>query len=116
VIERLRSFISPLAIDSAEERQGDLLGPHWEGWPFGQALYISELYTLIQNVPGVKHVRDVQLSQRPITPAKEAPRQEGGAEPSVPPPPLTPVNGRLVEIPADTLFCSLDHEIKLTEL
>lgn len=112
VLERLKSFLSPLALDAPEERPDELFGPEWEGWPFGKALYISEVYTLIQSVPGVKHVLDVQLSQRPIALVPETP-QTSGAEPSTPP--LTPVHGRVLEIPEDTLLCSLDHEIKLIE-
>ncbi len=49
----------------------DTLGPDWEGWPFGRDLYVSEIYSLIQKVPGVKHVLDVRLSYRQVVPGKE---------------------------------------------
>ena len=66
--------------------------------------------SLIQGVPGVKHVLDVQLSTRPVVPAKETlpegeEGQEGDAEP------LTILDQKVVRVPADTLLCSLDHEI-----
>ena len=36
---------------------------HWDGkgWPFGRNLYVSELYELLDNVPGVDYVRGVNL-------------------------------------------------------
>jgi predicted phage baseplate assembly protein len=99
--------------------QGEILGPDWEGWPFGRDLYVSELYSLIQQVPGVKHVLDVRLSYRPLIPGREKPvqpageegQEEGAAEVT-----LTPVRQRMLQVPADTLLCSLDHEIQVVEL
>ena len=60
VAEALKAFLSPLAIARPGQASGDAMGPDWEGWPFGRDLFISEVYTLIQKVPGVKHVLDVR--------------------------------------------------------
>jgi hypothetical protein len=37
-------------------------GPDGEGWPFGRDVYVSELYQLLEAVPGVDHVPDVALA------------------------------------------------------
>lgn len=36
-------------------------GGDGSGWPFGRALYVAELYGLLQAIPGVKYVEDVVL-------------------------------------------------------
>ena len=117
VAESLRDFVSPLAIaeDGVGNGQQDgsmanLTDDDWEGWPFGRNLYVAEIFSLIQRVPGVKHVLDVQLSTRPVVPSKESSPegeedQEGVAEP------LTVLDQRVIRISADTLLCSLNHEI-----
>ena len=104
VLEQLRNFISPLNLGGA----GDLTADDWDGWPFGRDLFVSEIYALIQKVPGVKHVLDVRLAQRPVIPAKEI-AGDGGEGPA-------PIEQRRFEVAKDTLVCSLEHEIKLTEL
>ncbi len=121
VQESLRVFIAPLAIGKESEPQDELLGPNWQGWPFGRPLFVSELYTLIQRVSGVKHVLEVKISQRPVTPAKEMrlrDEEEAAVAPTEaePLPPLTPVAERKLDVPLDTLLCSLEHEITLVEL
>jgi hypothetical protein len=68
----LREYISPLDLSAPDETRDELLGPRWEGWPFGRALFVSELYALIQRVPGVKHVLEVRLGTRPVAPKEEA--------------------------------------------
>ncbi|GIK37856.1 MAG: putative baseplate assembly protein [Chloroflexota bacterium] len=116
VAESLRHFISPLALEGEGYSQNGLLGPDWEGWPFGRDLYVAEIFSLIQQIPGVKHVIDVQLHQRPVTPSAETSLQaeDDGAEAKTKP--LTQVSQRMVRVPADTLLCSLEHEIQLVEL
>lgn len=115
VVEALSAFLSPLAIASPGQTSGDAMGPDWEGWPFGRDLFISEVYTLIQKVPGVKHVLDVRLSQRPVTPAHEGARtvDASAEEPAATVPQLIPVEQRRVQVPDDTLLCSLEHEIRI---
>jgi predicted phage baseplate assembly protein len=132
VEDALEGFVTPLPLKRPEEKEkqaesghdaaDDLMGPDWDGWPFGRSLFISELFSLIQRVPGVKHVLDVQLAQRKVVPRQER-RQavEVAAEaaaPDVPAviPALKPIDGRRLDIPADTLLVSLAHVIKLVEL
>lgn len=121
VIESLKDFISPLAAEGIYSVASDIMGPDWEGWPFGRALFVSEVYSLIQKISGVKHVLDVQLSWRSVVPAKEkvpSAAQEGEenqpAGPSAAP--LRVVDQKKLDIPADALLCSLEHEVKITEL
>ena len=77
----LRNYLAPLDLTEPGEDKDELMGERWEGWPFGRSLFVSELYTLIQRVPGVKHVLDVRLSVRPVLPKHEAqqPRRAIGA-------------------------------------
>ena len=132
VVEALRRFISPLPLEVSAEPPVDasgqastlpgVLGEDWQGWPFGRSLFTAELFSLIQQVPGVKHVLDVQLFQRPLLPSKEsaplgqleeyAERVASGAERAE----LAPVKGRSLAVPADGLLCSLDHEVVVVEL
>ena len=115
VVESLRKFLTPLAIGGEQEGLDELMGAEWAGWPFGRDLYLAEIYSLIQRVPGVKHVLDVQLSSRPVLPAKERPLEndepagEAGEE-------LKPIKQKVVRVRADTLLCSLQHDIVLAEL
>jgi predicted phage baseplate assembly protein len=111
VNERLQKHLSPLDI-----RQGDApddwMGLDWEGWTFGRSLVVSELYSLIQQVPGVKHVLDVQLATRTVIPSRIFPLTEAENAGEG----LTPLTQRLLAVPPDTLLCSLDHEIVVVEL
>ncbi len=115
VAESLHNFLSPLALTNGPEGQDELMGTHWEGWPFGRSLYVAEIFSLIQRVPGVKHVLDVQLSQRPVVPIEEIPpeAEEEGQQAKAE---VSPVQQKVVRIPGDALVCSLEHEITLTGL
>ncbi len=120
VNDSLKNFLSPLVI-STEATLSDAMGPEWDGWPFGRPLFISEIYSLVQKIPGVKHVLDVQLAWRPVIPAKEnqlPPPPEGTTTPEYVPPEkqLKTVEQKKIDIPADALICSLKHDIKITEL
>ncbi len=61
VLERLRVFLHPL--------RG---GPDGEGWDFGRKPHRSDLYALIEETPGVDHVRRLDVIETP---------REGGARP-----------------------------------
>jgi predicted phage baseplate assembly protein len=121
VVGALHRLLSPLALGDDSENEDGLLGPGWEGWPFGQDLYVSQLYSLIQQVPGVKHVLDVRVSHRLVVPSRElllldeeeaeAGEPEGSSEEE-----LIPVEERALPVAADTLLCSLDHEVRVVEL
>ncbi|MEJ2209156.1 MAG: putative baseplate assembly protein [Anaerolineae bacterium] len=127
VEESLNELISPLAIGRNREEppgtEGEVpaLGAGWEGWPFGRDLYASEIFSLIQQVPGVKHVLDVRLSCRPVLPSREravlaAAGSDEGEVAEASGPMLSPVAGRMLAVPPDTLLCSLDHEVEVVEL
>lgn len=45
-IDRIETFFDPL--------EG---GPDRKGWPFGRSVYVSEIYQLLQEIPGVAYVR-----------------------------------------------------------
>jgi hypothetical protein len=49
--EKLRRYFSPLPGG----------GPAGEGWPFGRAIYLSEVYELLEKVEGVDYVQDVRV-------------------------------------------------------
>lgn len=122
VEEALRAFLSPLLLPGNAIPAG-FVEEDWAGWPFGRDLYVAEVFSLVQQVPGVKHVLDVQMSQRTVVPNAEAPPlgqveeyptpvmrngQDGNA--------LTPVTGRVLLVPADGVLCSLPHQIEIVEL
>ncbi len=121
VNDALRNFITPLAltdptrginVDDPAASNGKQ-SAEWQGWPFGRSLYVSELYTLIAQVPGVKHVREVKLGQRPVLPSKEGPGPDGK-----PPehPDLIMSDTRVIEVPPDGILCSLEHEVNIVTL
>lgn len=120
VAQSLNELICPLAIGQDGERQETLLGADWEGWPFGRDLYLSEIFSLIQQVPGVKHVLDVRLSYRQVLPSRErAALAEAGleeGEEAESEASLTPVRDRMLQVPPDTLLCSLEHQVQVVEL
>ena len=108
----LRSFICPLSL-AGDQEQSEPMGDGWEGWPFGRNLYVAEIASMIQRVPGVKHVLDVELSTRLVAPGDELPPTEGNGLPAEV---LQPVEQKVVKIAPDTLLCSLDHEVELVVL
>ncbi len=121
VIDSLKDFISPLAAEATNSVASDIMDSDWEGWPFGRALFVSEVYSLVQKIAGVKHVLDVQISWRSVVPAKEkvpgAAQDEEDSQPTRPSAaPLRMVDQKKLDIPADALLCSLEHEVKITEL
>jgi predicted phage baseplate assembly protein len=116
VDRQLRRFLSPLHLFE-EEKSLDFFGARWDGWPFGRDLFISELYSLVQQVPGVKHVLNVDLSWRVVQPAKESLFQELESRGElVQDLRMTPVDDRILRVPANSLVCSLSHEIEVVEL
>jgi hypothetical protein len=114
ILERLRSFISPLSVGGEPDEYDGLMDRGWEGWPFGRSLYVAEIFTLIQRVPGVKHVLDVQLATRPVDPGTEVP--DGTEEKSTPQETLSLKEKTVIQVPPDGLLCSLEHEVAIVEL
>ena len=130
VDESLRMLLSPLdlrptssggpgrapAADgdrSSRPGSGGVVGPDWQGWPFGRDLYVSEIYAQVQQVPGVEHVMDVELGHRTVIPYKES---RAGSEDEKERQSLTPITERRFSVPDDTLICSLNHRIRVVEL
>ncbi|MBI5879541.1 MAG: putative baseplate assembly protein [Chloroflexi bacterium] len=121
VLRALRVFLNPLDLrqsgsdgwNISDTAMGDALPENYEGWPFGRDLYISELFAFIQKVPGVKHVRDIHLAQRAVVPNKEVNLASESGDSGRP---LTAVTGRRIEVPGDTLICSLAHDVQIVEL
>jgi predicted phage baseplate assembly protein len=122
VTEVLTHYLSPLTAANGKTVPEGVVEGDWAGWPFGRSLYVAELFSVIQQVPGVKHVLDVQLRQRPVEPAKESPplgQLEDFADAAargVGEEALTPVNGRVLQVTPDTLICSLAHDVVAVEL
>ena len=114
VIERinrsLQNLINPLPLfpsgpdDLPLPTEGQANSEAWEGWPFGRSLFVAEIYALVQRIPGVRYVLDVQISSRPIEPALE-----GSSNATLPE--LEPLTDKALWVPDDTLLCSLAHEI-----
>jgi predicted phage baseplate assembly protein len=104
VSEELQRYLSPLPLDD----QSPLLqvGEKWEGWQFGRDLFAAEMISLIQQVPSVKYVVDVEVLSRPVVPVEESSMFD--EEPTVP---HTTVE-KVLQIPEDGLLCSLEHEIE----
>jgi predicted phage baseplate assembly protein len=104
VNQELQRYLSPLPLDD----QSPLLqvGEKWEGWQFGRDLFAAEIISLIQQVPSVKYVMDVEVLSRPVVPMEESAMFD--EEPTAP---LTTVE-KVLQIPEDGLICSLDHEVE----
>ena len=90
VVEAIQRFLDPL-----------IGGPDGDGWPFGRNVYVSEIYQLLDLLPGVDYVTRTG-GQDELT-AAEARRRR-------------PVAGKLVavEIDADELVLAPADKIRLT--
>ena len=108
VDDELRRYISPLVFDDKQPllQQGE----KWEGWSFGRDLFTAEIISLIQQVPTVKYVLDVEVSSRSIVPVEESINTEEVAEV-----PLSPVD-KVLHLPDDGLLLSLRHEIECVDI
>jgi predicted phage baseplate assembly protein len=82
IAERLSSYVHPLSG-----------GPEGIGWPFGRDLYLSEVLTIIQSVPGVEFVQDATLYQVDL--------RTGQARAA----------GQKISLAQDALLLSYDHRI-----
>jgi predicted phage baseplate assembly protein len=120
VREYLKYLITPLSLETENEHLAEILGPDWAGWPFGKDLFVAELYSFIQQVPGVKHVLDVQFSYRQVIPSQEAVPEEKELEEEeeqvFEEEELRLAEERILRVSPDTLLCSLDHAIEVVEL
>jgi predicted phage baseplate assembly protein len=131
VLDALNGFITPLSLNSAGVeneaiaaiRAAEARQTPWQGWPFGKPLYVAELFALIQQVRGVKHVLNVEISHRPVDLSRERRRQneleafaDSLVNPQTPTRQLTVIQSPALTTSADTLLCSLEHEIELVTL
>jgi predicted phage baseplate assembly protein len=72
-------------------------GPDGSGWPFGRDLHVSEIYGLLQRIPGVEFVEEVQI---------------GRIEPNS----ATPVSiERRLIVPRQGLICSGSHQVHISQ-
>jgi predicted phage baseplate assembly protein len=108
VLERanrcLRNLINPMLPYPDQTADAPLIEPGWSGWPWGRDLFTAEIHALLQRVPGVKYVLDVQIFHRPVEPALEN-------QPNYIPAELVPLSEKALWVLRDTLLVSLDHEI-----
>ena len=108
VNKELQRYLTPLAMDESQPMLRT--DEKWSGWQFGRDLFTAEVTSLIQQIPSVKYVLDVEISSRPVVPV-----EEGSYLDEKPDLPLTPVD-KVLPIPADGLVCSLEHEIELVSI
>jgi predicted phage baseplate assembly protein len=116
VLEALRTFLSPLSILEQGSFLQEILGENWEGWPFGRHLYLSEIHSLLQQVPGVRYVSDIRVEQRRVLPVREQPVTDDLTlvRSEIDLGPLRSVD-QILPILADGLLCSLDHQIHVVD-
>lgn len=114
VLDSLKNMLNPLPL-KASEHQDVLLGEEWPGWDFGRDLYIAELFSLLQQIPGVKHVLDVDFRWREVIPANEVSPDDDSPAEEEEPLPLNRVE-RVVPVPSDGVICSLNHEVLIKYL
>jgi predicted phage baseplate assembly protein len=69
-------------------------GSQEQGWPFGRDLHVSEIYGLLQRVPRVEFVEEVEVNVR-------EPGRTAGVQ---------PVLSRL-DVPPQALICSYQHQV-----
>ncbi|MBN1641143.1 MAG: putative baseplate assembly protein [Anaerolineae bacterium] len=116
ITELLRLHISPLALESQDRRIADIIGPKREGWPFGGDIYVAELFSLIQQVPGVRHVLDVRVGSAPLVPARAAPSAARDTKDGAAPERIPLSDERIIRVPGDALVCLTDCEVEVVSL
>ncbi len=79
VLKRLYTYLNPI-----------IGGREGAGWPFGRTLYVSELYALLQGLPGLEYVEEIRLARM----------VEGRAEVV-----------SMVELPPQGLLASAEHVV-----
>jgi predicted phage baseplate assembly protein len=105
VAQEIKRFLTPLPLGDTPPISQP--GENWEGWPFGRDLFVAEIISLIQQIPVVKYVLDVEISCREIVPVEEKRGYEDRPEPA-----LTPVD-KVLRVPQDGLVVSLEPEISM---
>ena len=86
VAQRIRDYLDPI--------NG---GPDGAGWPFGRDLYLSEMQSVVQAVPGVEYAQDVTLYQVDI--------QTGQSRAA----------GQKITVADDVLLLSFEHVVTVAQ-
>jgi predicted phage baseplate assembly protein len=107
---RLKRYLAPLKF-GLDKGQEEYLDPNWEGWPFGRDLFVVELYSFIQQVPGVKHVLDVRLSSKNLLLGQGGPEDADDKDTG-----WVPLTQRMLPVADNMLLCSYDHEVEVVEI
>jgi len=108
VNEEIKRYLTPIPLDGITPPL--IAGQKWEGWPFGRDLFAAEIISLIQQIPQVKYVLDVEILYRRVMPVEENPAFDAVQKPE-----LSKLDKVLI-IPDDGLICSLDHEIEIVTI
>lgn len=85
IARRQSSGLSAQQVETAIERFLDRLqgGPAGDGWPFGRAVYRSELFQLLEGIPEVDHVESLAIRRAADAPSPEdAERERISLEPT----------------------------------
>jgi predicted phage baseplate assembly protein len=108
----LQDFLSPIPLLEEGSELRNLFIENKEGWEFGRGLFLAEISSLIQRVPGVKYVMGVKVFTRSIDPEHEGLRiADIDAEE-----PLTPLTEPVLWLSENGLICSLAHEINIVDM
>ena len=107
--QHLHNFLNPLVPYPEVEDRDRLLESGWQGWSFGKDLFLAEIFSLIQRVPGVRYVLDVDLQKRTVE--KDTARVDETTQEL-----MEDVEDRVIGVPDDALIVSLDHEITMVDL
>jgi hypothetical protein len=62
IAKELGRFLDPLVGGAGAGGAAGSAGGAGEGWPFGRDVYVSEIYQLLEKIPGVDYVPSVDLS------------------------------------------------------
>ena len=110
VINAVRKFLHPT-----------LGGKDGRGWPLGRSIFRSELYNIIEGLPGVDHVRELLLLDTPDVHTRESARgiasgfEQLAAEPAPPAAPLFPLSAEQRHSPETVSELPLPSAISLVQ-
>jgi len=108
----LQDFLSPIPLLEEGSELRNLFIENKEGWEFGRGLFLAEISSLIQRVPGVKYVMGVKVFTRAIDPEHEGLRI-ADIDPEEP---LTQLTEPVLWLSENGLICSLAHEINIVDM
>ncbi len=112
VLSVLRQYFSPL--DITTEQTSALFPEDWDGWQFGQAIFRSAVFALLQQVPGVQNVIDVKIYSRSIDISKDFDTRE--LQLAMDDDDWILLDAAKLAIDPNVLPISLAHQVKFAEL